>query len=89
MWDLDLKNGRVKGGVESYKIQEIPSVYVLSFSYTTYYGVIDTMGPLYGSIIDLRTGRVVKSMKADKRMEMFISNHSILETLVDKLEDRN
>lgn len=85
--DLDLKNNRVKGGVESYRIQEIPSVYVLSFSYVTYYGVIETMGPLYGSIIDLRTGRVVKSLKANKHMEILMSNHDLLETLVDELED--
>ena len=67
--NMNYSNNKTQGGIESYNTTELKSVYSLTFSYSsTLDGIFTTpkIAKLYGSLIDLRTGRVVKSLKIDR-----------------------
>lgn len=86
--DVNYDNQRTQGEVESYNTTELRSVYSLTFSYSTRFdGVFSERKiiKLYGSLIDLRTGKIVKSLKIDRGPLSSKGNSDLLEKLVDKL----
>ena len=88
---LDYNNNRLQGSSESYNIKELRSVYSLTFSYNTRYdGVFSEakITKLYGSLIDLRTGKIVKSLKINRSIWSWKGNCFYLEKLVDKMESK-
>ena len=87
--NMDYNNNRVQGGIESYNTTELGSVYALTFSYSSRFdGVFSERKiiKLYGSLIDLRTGKVVKSLKIDRSIWSFKGNSAFLEELVDRMQ---
>ena len=86
---VDHGNDKIKGGIEEYSTTEIQSVYALSFSYSSRFdGVFseEKIVKLYGSLIDLRTGKIVKSLKIDRSMWSLKGNSAYLEALVDQMQ---
>ncbi len=86
---LDHSNNKIKGGLEEYSTTEIRSVYALSFSYSSGFdGVFSErkIKKLYGSLIDLRTGKIVKSLKIDRSIWSLKGNSAYLEALVDQMQ---
>ncbi|MDD5217728.1 MAG: hypothetical protein PHN49_02930 [Candidatus Omnitrophica bacterium] len=87
--DVDYSNNKVKGGAEVYKATEVKSVYVLSFAYSSRFdGQFreEKINKLYGSLIDLRTGKIVKSLKIERSIWALKGNTAFLEALVDQMQ---
>lgn len=86
---MDHRNDKIKGGIEEYSTTEIQSIYALSFSYSSRFdGVLreEKINKLYGSLVDLRTGKIVKSLKIDRSMWSLKGNSAYLEALVDQMQ---
>lgn len=87
--DVNYDNNKVQGEIESYDTTELRSIYSLTFSYSSTLGGIFSnpkIEKLYGSLIDLRTGKVVKSLKIHRSSWSFKSNSALLEELVDRMQ---
>ena len=87
--DMNYNNNKAQGGVESYNTMELRSVYSLTFSYSSTLGGIFSdpkITKLYGSLIDLRTGKVVKSLKIHRSRWSLKGNSALLEDLVDQMQ---
>lgn len=87
--DIDVNYGsnKVQGRIESYNTTELRSVYALTFSYSLHPGSALTeprIRKLYGSLINLRTGKVVKSLKLSASWS-WKGNSELLEELVDQM----
>ena len=86
--NMDYRNQQTRGGIESYNVTELGSVYALTFSYSSRWDGIfgePKIVKLYGSLIDLRTGKVVKSLKIHRNFWSGKGNSAYLEELVDKM----
>jgi hypothetical protein len=89
--NMDYNNNRVQGGIESYNTTELGSVYALTFSYSYRFdGSIlhDSykITQLYGSLIDLRTGKIAKSLKINRSIWSLKGNSEFLEKLLDQMQ---
>jgi hypothetical protein len=87
--DMNYGNNKVQGGIESYDTTELRSVYSLTFSYSSTLGGLFSnpkIEKLYGSLIDLRTGRVVKSLKIHRGPLSLKDNSELLEKLVNRMQ---
>ncbi len=87
--NMDYRNQQARGGIESYNVTELGSVYALTFSYSSRWDGIFSerkIIKLYGSLIDLRTGKVVKSLKIHRSLWSFKGNSAFLEELVDQMQ---
>ena len=87
--NMNYGNNKVQGRIESYNTTELGSVYALTFSYSSRFDGIFSerkIIKLYGSLIDLRTGRVVKSLKIDRSALSWKGNSELLEDLVDQMQ---
>ncbi len=86
--DMNYNNSRAQGGIESYNTTELGSIYALTFSYSYVWDGIfgDVITKLYGSLIDLRTGKVVKSLKINRSRWSLKGNSAFLEKLVDQMQ---
>ena len=87
--DIEMKygNNTVQGGIESYNTTELRSIYALTFSYSDVWNGLlygNQIKKLYGSLIDLRTGKVVKSLKIDRKSSRK-NDSAFLEELVDRM----
>ena len=85
---MNYGNNKVQGRIESYNTTELGSVYALTFSYSSGFDGIfreSKIIKLYGSLIDLRTGKVVKSLKIDRSAWSSKGNSAFLEELVDQM----
>ncbi|MCW1887632.1 hypothetical protein OKA04_23040 [Luteolibacter flavescens] len=75
---------RTTGRIESFSEKQLRSVYALSFTYTTY--LDGQMKTLQGSVVDLNSGRVVRSIKVDRFGWAFFNGYdSYLEDFVNQL----
>ena len=75
--DVDYNKNKVRGGTESYQVRELMSIYSL-----TLYGKVPI---IYGSLINLRTGQIAKSIK----IEAYSGSMSeFVEVLIDKMEGK-
>ena len=86
--DMNYNNNRAQGGIESYNTTELRSVYALTFSYSDVWNGLlfgNQVKKLYGSLIDLRTGKVVKSLKIDRKSS-YKSDSAFLEELVNRMQ---
>ncbi|MBF0361950.1 MAG: hypothetical protein HQK49_13120 [Oligoflexia bacterium] len=87
--DVNLNNKKIEGTVEDYNVKELQSVYALSFSYTTAYDGLFSerkINKLHGSVIDLHTGKIIKSLKIERNSMSLKSNVEILEELVTQMK---
>lgn len=76
--------GAVAGRVETFGEKQLRSVYALSFTYTTY--LDGQMKTLQGSLIDLRTGRILRSMKVKRFGWAFFNGYdSYLDEFVNQI----
>jgi hypothetical protein len=85
--NMNYGNNKIQGGIESYNTTELGSVYALTFSYSdVWHGLLfgNQIKKLYGSLIDLRTGKVVKSLKIDRKSS-YKSDSAFLEELVNQM----
>jgi len=85
---MNYDNDKVQGGIESYNITELRSVYALTIGYVRNYrnwGPSHEIQKLYGSLLNLRTGKVVKSLKIDRKGSIK-SDSALLEELVDQMQ---
>ena len=73
--DVDLNNTRKSA--ESYRVRELKSAYLLRFHGSS---------PVYGTLIDLETGQIVKSLKITTYGSYA---PSFVEELIDKMEGKN
>ena len=86
--DVNYSDNKVQGEIESYNTTELRSIYSLTFSYSSTLGGLFSnpkIEKLYGSLIDLRTGKVVKSLKIDRSAWSFKGNSAFLEELVNQM----
>ena len=87
--DVDLKYEGVRGNIDQYNTTEVKSVYALTFNYSSRFdGALRErkIASLYGSLIDLKTGRIIKSLKVKRSMWALRGNDSYLEMLIDKMQ---
>ncbi len=87
--DMNYNNSRAQGGIESYNATELGSIYALTFSYSYVWDGIfrdPKITKLYGSLIDLRTGKVVKSLKINRSRWSLKGNSAFLEKLVNQMQ---
>ncbi|MBN1517042.1 hypothetical protein JXA32_10800 [Candidatus Sumerlaeota bacterium] len=87
--DVDLKDEAVRGDIDQYNATEVKSVYALTFNYSDRFdGALreQKITYLYGSLIDLRTGRILKSLKLKRSMWALKGNDAYLEMLIDQME---
>ena len=87
--DVDLKNETIRGDIDQYNTTEVRSVYALTFNYSSRFdGALRErkIASLYASIIDLRTGRILKSLKLKRSIWALRGNDAYLERLIDQME---
>lgn len=85
---MNYGNNNIQGAIESYHTTEFRAVYALTFGYSLHPSGALTeprIRKLYGSLIDLRTGKVVKSLKLSASWS-WKGNSELLEDLVNQMQ---
>lgn len=89
--DVDTNDGRVRGSISKHRTIELKSVYALTFNYSSRFdGLLRErkIDALYGSLIDLRTGRILKSLKVKRSMWALAGNDAYLEMLINQMDEQ-